>query len=128
MSTGKQPIDAAHAPAPVGAFSHAIRAGSLVFVSGQGPIDPSTDAVLGDSVGEQTAHTLRNLETILAAAGATLDHVVKVTAHLADLAAYAEYNDAYRRVMPRPYPARTTVQSGLNGILIEIDVIAALPS
>ncbi|TFV81175.1 RidA family protein [Blastococcus sp. CT_GayMR20] len=125
--SAKQGFSTADAPQPVGAFSQAVRAGDFIFVAGQGPIDPATGAVVGATIGEQTVKTLQNLATILSAAGASLDDVVKVTAHLADLDHFRAYDDAYRPFFAEPRPVRTTVGSGLIGILVEIDVIAYAP-
>ena len=75
----------------------------------------------------QTLQVIDNLAAILSAAGATLGDVVKVTAHLADLALFEEFNAAYKQCFQPPYPARTTVGSQLRGILVEVDAIAALP-
>jgi 2-iminobutanoate/2-iminopropanoate deaminase len=121
----KQPIHTDQAPAPAGGYSQAIRAGDFVYVAGQGSLDPATGAVQGDSVEEQTALTLDNVETILRAAGATLEDVVKATVHLSDIADFGGFDAAYRRRMPDPKPVRTTVGSVLGeGLLVEIDVVA----
>lgn len=125
--SAKESILTAAAPQPVGAFSQAVRAGDFLFVAGQGPIDPATGAVVGSTIEEQTVKTLQNLAAILSAAGASLDDVVKVTAHLADLDDFRAYDDAYRPFFSEPRPVRTTVGSGLIGILVEIDVIAYAP-
>jgi enamine deaminase RidA (YjgF/YER057c/UK114 family) len=78
-------------------------------------------------VGEQTRQVLRNVQAILAERGLTLDDCVKTTVHLADLADFAEFNEAYKEFFTEPYPVRTTVGSQLANILVEIDVVAALP-
>ena len=96
----------------------------MVFVSGQGPLDPKTGEVIGDTIREQTLRTIDNIRLILHAAGLDLSDVVKTTVHLSDIGLFDEYDQAYREVMPQPFPARTTVASGLLGILVEIDAVA----
>jgi 2-iminobutanoate/2-iminopropanoate deaminase len=121
-------IRAADAPAPKGAYSHAIRAGDFVFVSGQGPIDPATGRVAGETVEEQTELTLGNVEAIARAAGGSLDDVVKVSAYLASVDDFPAYNAVYeRRFSGDPKPARTTVGAALMGIRVEIDAVLYLP-
>jgi len=114
-------------PKPAGPYSHLVVANGFVFTAGFGPQDPATDEV-PEGVEAQTEAVIRNVERALAVAGLDLSHVVKVTAHLADLADFAAYNAVYERVFPAPYPVRTTVGSQLAGILVEIDVVAALPA
>jgi reactive intermediate/imine deaminase len=111
------------APAPGGPYSQAIAAGGLVFVSGQGPVDPVSGSIPG-GVEAQTEQVLKNVAAILSAAGTSMRDVVKVTAHLADLADFATFNTVYARYFSPPFPARTTVGSQLRGILVEVDVIA----
>ena len=113
-------------PRPAGPYSHLAVAAGLVFTAGFGPQDPQTGAV-PDGVEAQTEAVIRNVERALAEVGLDLSHVVKVTAHLADLADFAAYNGVYERMFPAPYPVRTTVGSQLTGILVEIDVVAACP-
>lgn len=113
------------APAPVGAYSQAVRSGPLVFTAGMGPLDPATGAVIGDDVAAQTAVVLDHLEAVLAEAGLGLADVVKATVHLQHLTRdFAEFDRVYRARMSEPYPARTTVGSDLNAILVEIDFVA----
>lgn len=112
------------APSPSGAYSQAIVANGFVYVSGQGPIDPATGAHIGSDIAAQTTATLANLGAVLEAAGSSLARVVKTTVHLADLVDFLEFDAAYNQVFDVKPPARTTVQSGLPGILVEIDVIA----
>ncbi len=111
-------------PAPVGAYSPAVRAGDLIFVSGQVPIDPQTRELIGEDVGTQTRAVLRNLERVLGWAGATLDDVVSVTVYLADIGDWDDFNAVYRDVFRVPYPTRTTVGAGLHGFLVEINAVA----
>ncbi|HET9906484.1 MAG TPA: Rid family detoxifying hydrolase [Anaerolineales bacterium] len=120
----KQQITTNTGASPMGAYSQGLRAGDFIFVSGQGPIDPDTGKIVGDTIEEQTARTLDNLKAILEAGGATMADVVKVTAHLTDLANFAAYNKVYATYFPDPKPVRTTVGSQLLGMLVEIDAIA----
>lgn len=121
----KQEIRTSKAPAPVGPYSQGLRVGNRVYVAGQGPLNPETGKV-PESIAEQTRQVLKNIENILQEAGATMDDVVKVTAHLQDLNDFDEYNAVYRQFFKEPYPVRTTVGSELDDILVEIDVIAEL--
>jgi 2-iminobutanoate/2-iminopropanoate deaminase len=109
-------------------FSHAIRAGDFVYVSGQVGVIPETREVAGDTIEEQTIQCVKNIETILQAAGLTLDHVIKVNAHLSSMDDVPAYNKVYETLFNKPYPARTTVQSGIGKYLIEIDVVAYAPT
>ena len=120
----KQQITTKSGASPIGAYSQGLRAGDFIFVSGQGPLDPATGQIIGDTVEEQTARVLENIKAILEAGGATMADVVKVTAHLSDLALFERYNKVYSTYFPDPKPTRTTVGSQLLGILVEIDAIA----
>ena len=123
----KQQIRTDTAAQPIGAYSQGLRVGDFIFVSGQGPLDPRTGDVVGATIEEQTARVLENIKAILAAAGASMSQVVKVTAHLSDLSLFERYNRVYASYFPNPKPARTTVGSQLLGILVEIDAIAYVP-
>lgn len=114
---------------PKGAYSQAIVAeGPMVFVSGQGPVDPVTGAFRLGSFGEQAKLVFDNLATLLEAAGTAWVNVVRVGIFLADLSDFAEMNALYETYLTKPYPARTTVQAGLPaGMLIEVDCIAVVP-
>lgn len=112
---------------PQGAYSQGWRAGDFVFVTGTGPIDPVSGALVGDSIEQQTEQTIDNLSAILEADGVSLHDVVKVNVHLSDTSLFARYNAVYAQRFSRPYPVRTTVGSNLGhtpGMLIEIDCIA----
>ena len=121
-----QQIETSAAPAPAGAYSQGVRAGDFVYVAGQGGIDPNTGAV-PDGIEAQTAQAIDNIRAVLEAAGATLGDVVKVTAHLADVADFAAYDAVYRGMFAEPRPVRTTVGSTLIGIAVEIDAVAYVP-
>jgi len=122
----KQRISTTTGAQPVGAYSQGLRAGDFVFVSGQGPLDPKTGKVVGDTIEEQTARVLENIKVILEAGGASMADVVKVSAHLRDMSLFERYNRVYASYFPDPKPTRTTVGSQLPGILVEIDAIAYL--
>jgi 2-iminobutanoate/2-iminopropanoate deaminase len=111
---------------PVGAYSPAVRAGNMIFVSGQVPKDPRTGAMVEGDVGAQTKQVFRNLEQVLEAAGASLADVVAITAYLEDIADWKAFDEAYRSAFERPYPTRTTVGARLNGFLVEISAIAVI--
>lgn len=119
----KQQISTSAAPAPAGAYSQAICAGDVVYVAGQAGFDPTTGA-LAEGVEAQTERALLNVSTILEAAGSSLADVVKTTVHLSDVADFAAFDGVYRRIMPEPRGARTTVGSSLIEIAVEIDVVA----
>ena len=120
----KQRISTTTGAQPVGAYSQGLRAGDFVFVSGQGPLDPKTGKVVGDTIEEQTARVLENIKAILEAGDASMADVVKVSAHLSDMSLFDRYNRVYASYFPDPKPTRTTVGSQLPGILVEIDAIA----
>ncbi|MDR6553188.1 RidA family protein [Paenibacillus qinlingensis] len=106
-------------------ISAAIQTDSLVFVSGQGGLDPLTGAVVGSDLESQTVQTMANIGQILAAAGLTFDDVVKCNIYLSDRKLYEEFNTIYRRFFTSPFPSRTAVYCDLNyDLLVEIDVIA----
>ncbi len=114
------------APAPVGGapYSQAIAANGLVFASGQVPLDPAGNLAAG--ITAQTNQVFDNIEAILAAAGSSLDRVVKTTVFLTDLGAFGEMNAAYAARMPEPFPARSTIEvSKLPAdASVEIEVVA----
>lgn len=113
-------------PPPVGAYSPAVRAGDLVFVSGQVPKDPRTGAVVGRDVTEQTKQVFENAERALNAAGATLDDIVSVTAYLADMQDWSAFDATYREILRPPFPTRTTVGVDLRGFLVEVTIVAVV--
>lgn len=108
-------------------YSDAIKAGSLVFVSGQGPIDEITGRVKGTTFKEQVSITLQNLGAVLETAGSSIEKVCKVNAYLKDIESFDEFNEIYIQFFGEPRPARTTVSARLSGdILVEIDAIAII--
>lgn len=112
------------ASAPASPYSPGLRVGDFIFVSGQVPRDPATGKIVGETIEEQTTQVLENIKAILAVGGATLADVVKVSAHLTDLALFDRYNKVYVTYFPDPKPTRTTVGSQLLGFLVEVDAIA----
>ncbi len=125
----KRIIVTKHAPAAKGPYSQGVVAGDLVFVAGQGPVDPASGRfVLGD-ISSECELTLRNIEAILEAARTTLANVVQCTVYLRDLADFPTMNDVYSRFFPQPYPARTTIGAGdlLHNMKVEIDAVALVP-
>jgi len=111
-------------PPPAGAYSPGVRAGNLLFVSGQTPRDPASGQIVGSTVEEQTRITLANLERILRAGGATLANVVSVTVYLADENDWGTFDRIYRSVFSAPFPTRAVVGASLRGILVEISAVA----
>ena len=118
------------APAAIGPYSQAVIANGFLFTAGQVALDPASMQVVEGDVVAQTEQVLRNLGAVLASAGASWTDVVKTTVFLTDMRDFARMNDVYAQVMGDARPARSTVQvSGLpRGVLVEIDLIAALPS
>lgn len=123
-----QTVNTSQAAAPVAAYSQAVTAGDLLFVSGQIPLDPATGQLVGDSVEAATRQSLANITRILEAAGSSLSQVVKATVFLIDSADYGGMDATYRSLMPEPFPAREAVfVAGLpRGARVEISVIAHL--
>ena len=125
----RQAIWPPDAPKPAGAYSPALRAGNLLFVSGQIPIDPASGELVTGDITAQTDRVMRNLAAVLKGAGLGFEHVVKTTVFLADMSEFAAYNEVYARYLVDPAPARATVQVARlpRDVKIEIDCIAVLP-
>ena len=124
-----RPVQTASLPKPVGPYSPCMGFEKLIFVSGQGGTDPATGAI-ADSVEQQTEQCLRNVQTILEAAGSGLQHVLRCGVFLMDMGEFKTMNAVYARMFGDHRPARTTVQvAGLPGedLLVEIDAIAYKP-
>ena len=115
------------APAAIGPYSQAVQAGNLLFVSGQIPVDPATGNFAGDDITTQAHQSLTNVKNILAAAGYTLNDVVKTTVLLADIADFAAMNAVYAEYFTENKPARAAfaVKDLPRGALVEIEAIAA---
>ncbi len=123
----KEVIATTAAPGAIGPYSQAIKAGNLLFCSGQIPVDPATGTV-PEGIKAQTAQSLANVKAILAAAGASIDNVVKTTVFLADMKLFGEMNEVYAENFNEPFPARSAVavRELPKQVLVEIEVIAAL--
>ena len=125
----REGVQASGAPAAVGPYSHAVRHGELLFVSGQAPLDPESGTVVEGGVVAQTRQVLANLGAVLGAAGATFDDVLKANIYLTDLEDFHAVNAVYAETFAQPYPARTTIGvAGLPlGISVEIELVARVP-
>ena len=130
MAQHREPVTAVGAPAAVGPYAHAIRAGGLLFCSGQIPLHPESGELVADAHAEQTVRCLENLAAVCAAAGAELRDAVRLTVYVTDPGAFDEVNRAYAGFFPSDPPARTVVGvSGLpRGALVAIDAVVALPA
>jgi 2-iminobutanoate/2-iminopropanoate deaminase len=129
MPHHREVVTAIGAPAAIGPYSHAVRAGGLLFCSGQVALDPETGELVGDTVGEQTRRCLDNLTAVCSAAGASLADAVRMTIYLTDMGSFGEVNEAYATYFEAEPPARVTVGvAGLpKGAQVEIDAVVALP-
>lgn len=119
-------VTAQNAPAALGPYSHAVSCGDLLFTSGQIGLDPTTGKLAGEDIVTQTEQVLKNLESVLAAAGMNFSNVIKTTVFLADLADFATVNGIYATRFPSEPPARSCVQVAAlpAGAKIEIELIA----
>ncbi len=128
MSHHREPVDAAGAPAAVGPYVHAVIAGSLVFCSGQIPLDPGSGELVGDTPAHQARQCLENLSAVAEAAGATLADAVRVTVYLTDMGAFAEVNEVYAGYFETEPPARVAIGVAAlpKGAQVEIDAIVTL--
>jgi 2-iminobutanoate/2-iminopropanoate deaminase len=124
----RQAVQTNQAPAAIGPYSQAIRAGALLFISGQIPLDPTSGQVVGGNAAAQTHRVMESLGAILQAAGAGYEQVVRTTIFLVDLADFAAVNEAYGSYFDDPAPTRATVQVAAlpKGVRVEIDAIAHL--
>jgi reactive intermediate/imine deaminase len=118
----KQVFFADDAPKPGGAYSHAVRAGDTIYLAGQVPQDPETGQQ-PDGFDEQARQAFRNLEAAARAAGSTLADAVRVGVYLRDMSDFAAMNAVFAEFVPEPSPVRTTIQSDLPGIAIEVDAV-----
>ena len=125
-----QLISTTAAPAAIGPYSQAVRAGDFLFLSGQIPLEPATGALVGGDVVAQTRRVLENLQAIVSAAGASLGSVVKTTVYLADMNDFPAMNEVYAGFFAAPAPARATVQVSRlpKDVRVEIDAIVYLAS
>ncbi len=123
----RRPLVTAEAPGAIGPYSQGVRAGGLVYTSGQLPLTPGGELV-SDDVQRAARQALENVRSILAAGGATMKDVVKVTVYLTDMAHFAAVNEVYATFFSAPYPARTCIAvAGLpRGALLEIEALAVM--
>ncbi|HTK27413.1 MAG TPA: RidA family protein [Pyrinomonadaceae bacterium] len=121
-------ISTEKAPGAIGPYSQAIKAGNMIFCSGQIPIDVATGEFVSEGVAEQTEQVLKNLAAVLDAAGATLNNVVKTSVFLADMNDFAAMNEVYGRYFSENKPARATVQAARlpRDARVEIECIAVV--
>ena len=129
MPSQRETVDAPGAPAAVGAYSHAVKAGELLFCSGQVALDPSSGELVGDTPAEQVRRCLENLQAVCEAAGTSLDRAVRCGVFLTDLpGAWAEVNEAYAAFFPGDPPARAAIGVAAlpKGAQVEVDAIVAL--
>lgn len=124
----KEIISTQNAPAAIGPYSQAVRAGNLLFVSGQIPVDPATGEVVEPTIQAQAKRSLENVKAVLEAAGASLDNVVKTTVFLKSMDDFVEMNRVYKTFFTADCPARSAVQVAKlpKDVLVEIEAIAAL--
>ena len=130
MNRTHTPVRAANLPAPVGPYSPGMGFDQLIFVSGQGATDPATGRIVSADVERQTEQCLKNVQTILEAAGSGLQHVLRCGVFLMDMSEFKKMNAVYARMFGDHRPARTTVQvAGLpgDGLRVEIDAVAYKP-
>jgi len=125
----KKPVTTDQAPAAIGPYSQAIRAGDTVYLSGQIPLDPQTMELIGEDAAAQIDQVFRNLSAVTEAAGGSLGHIVRLGVYLTDLGHFALVNEIMARYFDAPYPARAAigVSSLPRGALVEMDAIAHIP-
>lgn len=125
----KSLITTDQAPAAIGPYAQAVSSGGFLFTSGQLPTDPATGDFVPGGISEQTEQVLRNIQAVLAAAGADLSHVVKTTVFLKDMNDFAAMNEVYTRIVPAPYPARSTIEVARlpKDARVEIETVVKLP-
>jgi reactive intermediate/imine deaminase len=125
----KQVIQSADAPAAIGPYSQAIRAGNTLYMSGQIPLDPKTMQIVDGGIESQAHQVFRNLRAVAVAAGATLNDIVKLSILMADIAEFAKVNEIMATYFEAPYPARATYQVAAlpRGARIEVEATLVLP-
>ena len=129
MTTPRETVNAADAPAAIGPYAHAVRAGGLLFCSGQIPLDPKTGELIDAPVADQTGRCLENLSAVCNAAGATLGDAVKLTVYTTEMASFAQINEVYESFFESDPPARVAVGVTAlpRGAKVEIDAVVAIP-
>ncbi|MGI9953254.1 RidA family protein [Moorellaceae bacterium AZ2] len=126
--SGKTVITTDQAPAAIGPYSQAVKVGNLIFTSGQIPLDPATGQIVTGGVAEQTVRVIENLRAVLAAAGASLEDVVKTTVYLKNMNDFATVNEVYSRYFGQEPPARSAVEVARlpKDVLVEIEAVAVV--
>jgi 2-iminobutanoate/2-iminopropanoate deaminase len=129
MSHHRETVTAEGAPQAAGPYSHAVKSGGLVFLSGQTPVDPATGKLVEGSIGDQTRRCLDNLAIVAAASGASLEDAVRMGIYVTDISVFKDVNEAYGTYFPSDPPARSTIGVAALplGAEVEIDAILALP-
>ena len=129
MNSTKSVVATEQAPAAIGPYSQAIKAGEFVFTSGVIPLDPVSGDIVGTDITAQTERVMASLKAVLEAAGSSLDNVVKTTCFLQDLADFAAFNAVYSQSFTSEPPARSTVQVAKlpREVLVEVEAVALLP-
>ena len=124
----KEIISTENAPQAIGPYSQAVKAGNLMFISGQIPLDPKTGDLVSESIEDQAKQVLDNVKSICEASGNSLDDIVKISIFLTDLSNFSVVNDVMKEYFSEPYPARATVEvSGLPlGVNVEIEAIVLI--
>ena len=128
MPIQREVVNAAGAPDAVGPYSHAVKAGDLLFCSGQVALDPDSGDLVGDTPAEQTERALRNLQTVCEEAGTSLERAIRCTVYLTDMGAFADVNEVYARFFDDEPPARVAfgVAALPKGAQVEVDAVVAL--
>lgn len=128
MTIDRHTVNASGAPAAIGPYSHAVRSGSLLFCSGQIPLDPATGELVGSTAAEQARQCLTNLTAVCDAAGASLGDALRLTVYMTDISAFAEVGEVYASFFPESPPARVAVGVAAlpRGAQVEIDAIVAI--
>ena len=129
MSANRDPISAPEAPAAVGPYVHAVRAGGLLFCSGQIAQDPRTGDLVGATAAEQAGRCLENLAAVCQAAGASLGDAVRLTVYLTDISSFAAVNEVYASFFESDPPARVAIGVAAlpRGAMVEIDAVVSVP-
>lgn len=129
MSATRQSVNAPKAPEAVGPYVHAVRAGGLLFCSGQIPLDPTSGEIVGTTPAEQAGRCLENLAAVCDAAGVSLGDAVRLTVYLTDMTAFAQVNEVYASFFESDPPARVAIGVAAlpRGAQVEIDAVIALP-
>jgi len=129
MTAVRETVSAPGAPDAIGPYSHAVKAGELLFCSGQIPLDPASGELVGETPAEQAERCLRNLQAVCTAAGTSLAHAVRLTVYMTDLGAFAAVNEVYGRFFEgADPPARVAVGVAAlpRGAQVEIDAIVSV--